>query len=183
MKLRPQSKGLRGSEVTLACCHLRGTGSCRERCPHEEEVSPGLEYIIVEQGVHPDEISSSEPDQTPNPDLGRQRSSLEFRSSTGRGFNSANGLAEESPLHIAALIGSMSCVEELLTAGSDIERQDSLQATPLMKALEGGQLSKNGCATARWRKCQCEASIPQIDFSFRCRYGRFTSRGHTRTLR
>lgn len=143
-------QGLRGSEVALASGNLRtaqvlatkGVNIKEKTLRGESSLHLVVRYqqshlipFLVGHGVHPDEISSSEPEWTIKRQ--RPRSSLGFRSSTGQGVNSVIDPAEEPPLHLAALNGSRECVEELLAAGADIDRRDSLQATPLMKALEG----------------------------------------------
>ena len=145
-------QGLRGSEVALARGNLRvaqvlaakGVNMKEKTLRGESSLHLVVRYeqshlipFLVGQGVHPDEISSSEPGRTTKVEGSWPRSSLGFRSSTGQGVISVIDLAEEPPLHLAALNGSRECVEELLAAGADIERRDLLQATPLMKALEG----------------------------------------------
>jgi ankyrin repeat protein len=47
---------------------------------------------------------------------------------------------EDTPLHIAALVGSRTCVKLLLSKGADPQSRNAESLTPLHKAAYGGSV-------------------------------------------
>lgn len=57
-----------------------------------------------------------------------------------RGANPNGQEPDDSPLHVAAVLGNEEICDLLISAGASLNRQDYLQDTPLHKAVEKGEV-------------------------------------------